>query len=343
MGNSIPRYSLRFNTYVHTNTGRILQFSHLDLVEHVLLLRRVIAHPQLAEQSDTLHAAVNEYCYRMGNKAMFSSFQQETLPWQIDWIWHVHRLHPVAYLRDCQEQIPGSYVIDKRTKTASLFVGNIPQWKSIIQSDEGSPKFKPSIDLVQAVLRQGEFLKKFRNHPLYSANLNRIDQSMYDNAVQNYVSFMKLARSNTIIVPTFDIDLIWHTTMRYPLNYIELSTALCGHVLDHDDSIPSETLQQSYETTAERWKTTYLSNYGETIDRDYLSRSIYPSSCAMIYKTEEQKKKDAQTTSSGGGCGGFWESKKQENQGHSGIEGDSSDSGDGGGGDGGCGGGCGGD
>ncbi len=43
---------------------------------------------------------------------MSTKKQQLKLPWQIEWIWHVHRLHPIAYDKDCQ-QLLDRKLVDK--------------------------------------------------------------------------------------------------------------------------------------------------------------------------------------------------------------------------------------
>jgi hypothetical protein len=58
---------------------------------------------------------------------------------------------------------------------------------------------------------------------------------------------MKLAQKNEMIVPTFDIDLIWHSHMRRPSHYQKFSIAICGFVVDHDDSIEQNILSNNYQ------------------------------------------------------------------------------------------------
>ncbi len=88
-------------------------------------------------------------------------------------------------------------------------------------------------------------------------NLRWMSRETFKRMLQNYLSFMKLAKQNELIVPTFEIDLIWHTHMRFPSSYQIISTALCGFLLDHDDSIQNGILIDAYQKTADRWKTNY--------------------------------------------------------------------------------------
>lgn len=74
----------------------------------------------------------------------------------------------------------------------------------------------------------------------------------FENASQNFVPYTKLSQKSRMIVPTFKIDLILLTVMRYRLKYRELSDALCGHVLDHEDAIPAKKLAKSHGDTVQR-------------------------------------------------------------------------------------------
>ncbi|CAF0954814.1 unnamed protein product [Adineta steineri] len=145
--------------------------------------------------------------------------------------------------------------------------------------------------------------------------------SSFEQIVQNYISFMKLAKKGTMIVPTFDIDLIWHTHMRSPMSYIDFSTTVCGFILNHDDSIDKNVLNVAYENTTNQWKLTYQSEYGQNIDRDCLRNTSYKSSCVMIPIHNQKNRSNQDNSTSGGSCGGWW---WESSHGHS----DSSDSSD---------------
>lgn len=197
----------------------------------------------------------------------------------------MHRLHPVAYFNDCIKQLPNDYVIDK--KFENMAAVEHKRWNPVtfFRSRSNKQILVPSIDLTKAVVRQRKLLEKFQYHELsrqQSMSFYYNDSPWFEPSIQKYVSFLKLARKDTRIVPTFEIDLIWHTHMRYPLRYREVTLALCGFLLDHDDSIDTQTLKDAYQKTAARWKIIYNSEYGQNIDEKYVSRSRFPSSCAMI-------------------------------------------------------------
>jgi hypothetical protein len=86
-------------------------------VEHIFLLQKVIKHSEMTKQGRELDNYIQEYCQRMAQDQVKTTDQQLKLPWQIEWIWYVHRLHPLHYLNDCQEQLSDGLV---DTKARSL-------------------------------------------------------------------------------------------------------------------------------------------------------------------------------------------------------------------------------
>ncbi|CAM4920349.1 unnamed protein product [Rotaria socialis] len=256
---SIPNYKVN----VRTKNGTVFEIYYRDLVDHVLLLRKIISQPRLTEESPLLEAAIQDYCERMLLGSISKKEQQSKLPWQIEWIWHVHRLHPLHYAEDCTKRLSSGEIVDKKINRISSLdycqtdaaPNNLHEHRSYTST------FVPSVDLTKAVIRQRDFLDKFQQHPLFSGDLDP---------------------KNSLIVPTFNIDLIWHTHMRYPRRYIHDTQILCDFVLNHDDSIEKNVLSAAYNQTTKRWKEAYKSNYGETIDRDHLRTNKFTSSCAMV-------------------------------------------------------------
>ncbi|CAF2969868.1 unnamed protein product, partial [Rotaria sp. Silwood2] len=334
---STPRYCANFRT----NDGKIFKLSYRALVDHIVLLRLVTAHPEITEPGETLNYFIEDYCRRMARQEMNTRHQQRALPWQIEWIWHVHRLHPVAYNDDCTKQLSSRQVVDKKYRRVRMKEHERHHSTVFSEPIRNRATFVPSLDLVSAVIRQRDFLQKFQRHHLFSQNLIDVTRDWFEQMVQNYISFLKLAIQGEIIVPTFDIDLMWHTHMRFPAFYQRTSIKLCGFVLDHNDSINNATLADAYQKTADRWRQTYKVNYGENIPKDKLRYSQYVSSCAIIVAPLGASG-DSYGGGCGGGCGG---GAGGGGYGGGGCGGDGG-GGDGGGGDGGgCGGcgGCGGD
>ena len=271
-----------YTSRIETKNEKVFKMTFHSLVEHILLLRQVIHHPQMTEDGEILTNFIDIYCQKMSQGQMQTAQQQVDLPWQVEWIWHVHRLHPLNYLDDCTKQLQCGLIDKQITKINRKPMKKLKR-KTIFPSDTDQLKLVPSIDLKEAVFRQTDFLKKFQNHFLFDLDLEQFQDLQFQRLIQNYVSFIKLATKKQIIVPTFDIDLIWHTHMRYPSHYHGFTRALCGFILDHNDDIQSSTLSNGYEKTAQLWKDNYQTEYGQNVNRQYLMKSKFASSCAVVF------------------------------------------------------------
>ncbi|CAF1274545.1 unnamed protein product [Rotaria magnacalcarata] len=309
MGNSSASLSLpSLTTHIVTKSGSVFRLSYFDLVDHIILLRQVVVHPEMIEKGDKLNYFIKDYCHRMSNNQMMSKYRQSELPWEIDWIWHVHRLHPINYYNDCIKQIPNNIFIDKRIQKLTIDEYHKFDYSNSEKRINNQITFVPSFDLGKAVLSQRDFLDKFQQHELYTFDLRNMSPMKFREIVENYILFMKLARKNAIIVPTFDIDLMWHTHMRYPLNYFQFSKQLCGFLLNHDDSITPQVLNDAYKDTAERWKTAYQSEYGHNVDRNCFRNSMNSIHCTITHDSIVKKQSSHGSYT---GCGGFWSSESE--------------------------------
>ena len=71
--------------------------------------------------------------------------------------------------------------------------------------------------------------------------------------------------SKFFLVPTYDIDLIWHAHQLNPEAYNKDLTQILGKVLNHDDSdsdrTPGHKLQHGFTQTCKLWFETYGSIY----------------------------------------------------------------------------------
>ncbi|UJR16953.1 hypothetical protein I4U23_003851 [Adineta vaga] len=227
-----------------------ITFDHL--VDHILLLRQVIGQPEMIHDEKLLNHSIKEYCQKMAREEILTEYRQSKLSLPILWIWHLHRLYPLTYYKDCTSQLPDGQLCDPS-------ISYFPSFAS--RRQRSYMPFFPSVDLIKAALCQKTFLDKFKKHILYASDLSNIDRSFFPIMVNNYISFLQLGEENQILVPTFDIDLIWHTHLRNPTHYRQTSIELCGFVLNHDDTIKKDILKDAYKNTAQRWNNTYHTNY----------------------------------------------------------------------------------
>lgn len=212
---------------IQTLHNDAFKLSIYDFIDHIQLLREAIEFIDVIQDEDALTFYIDEYCRKIANDEFIIDYHQQRLPWPLIWIWYLHRLHPIAYYNDCTTQLERRQLLDPK----SFYTFSSSSVRSIKRS------FVPSIDLVAASIDQIPFLEKFQEHCLYSWDLERINHTHFHNMVQNYMSFLKSARHKQPIMPTFDIGLIWHTHLQYPIHYRCIATALCGYVLDHNDLV----------------------------------------------------------------------------------------------------------
>ncbi|CAF1363324.1 unnamed protein product [Rotaria sordida] len=113
----------------------------------------------MTQERPELNYYIKDYCKRMSKGKMRTYDQQENLPWQLEWIWHVHRLHSLAYLNDCNKQLSDE-LVDK--KCPKLIIDcdkqdKLKKSKNLFSSNNTNLQFIPSIDLRSAVIRQKDF------------------------------------------------------------------------------------------------------------------------------------------------------------------------------------------
>jgi len=210
---------------------------------HMRLLRHVSSNPDLLKPySKRIITAVDNYSGFIESKAKNGDQAFKHTSPDIIWIWQLHKLHPIRYIRDCRRAykliIPYNY----------MGLNILPY---------SHPPFKPSMDLYAANEFQQGFIEKTK--VFYDSS----DQDIMD-LTQNYIKFLKLVpliEPGKFIVPTIGIDLIWHTHMMVPEWYGFDSKRIAGIVLNHNDTLSSTVLSENLEYTAALWKKTYNEDY----------------------------------------------------------------------------------
>ncbi|KAJ9177456.1 hypothetical protein P3X46_012674 [Hevea brasiliensis] len=206
------------------------------------------------------------------------------VPLDCEWVWHCHRLNPVRYKNDSEELF--GRILDNSNVVSSVQGGIC-----IKQTQEIWNKLYPdepyNFDLTRALstTTNEKFLavEKYTNYDLVSA-VKRQSPFYYqvcrphfnndiflDEAVARYKGFLYLIKRNgeqsikRFCVPTYDIDLIWHTHQLHPIFYCkDLSEAL-GKILEHDDMDPDRTkgkkLDIGFSGTTKQWEETFGTRY----------------------------------------------------------------------------------
>ncbi|CDY63918.1 BnaC07g51250D [Brassica napus] len=199
-------------------------------------------------------------------------------PLDCEWIWHCHRLNPVRYKTDCEELygrvLDNSGVLSSVNGSCNLQTENL--WKRLYPmepydldldkaiSEPVLEKRTTTYDLVSAVKRQCPFY--------YQVSRAHVDNEVFlQEAVARYKAFLYLIKRNRensiklFCVPTYDIDLIWHTHQLHAVSYCKDLTKMIGNVLEHDDTDSDRSkgkkLDTGFSGTTSLWEETFGRRY----------------------------------------------------------------------------------
>ncbi|KAF7809509.1 Glycine-rich domain-containing protein 1 [Senna tora] len=205
------------------------------------------------------------------------------VPLDCEWVWHCHRLNPVRYKSDC-EQLYGR-ILDNFdvVSTVQGICGRQTEeiWNKMypdepynadlinVSSEDisertvGLAKYT-KYDLVSAAKRQSPFF--------YQVSRPHMNSDVFiKEAVARYKGFLYLIKRNKekgikrFCVPTYDIDLIWHSHQLYPVSYCKDLNEALGKVLEHDDMDSDRTkgkkLDVGFSGTTKQWEETFGTRY----------------------------------------------------------------------------------
>ncbi|KAF5181520.1 Glycine-rich domain-containing protein [Thalictrum thalictroides] len=216
-------------------------------------------------------------------KHSMSEIQEGPLvvPLDCEWIWHCHRLNPLRYKADCEEfygrildnkNVVSTIQGESTTQTEKIWKRLYPEEPfeldlSSISSDDDSVNILTEgskYDFVSAVKRQSPFFyqvsKPFMNDGLF-----------LEEAAARYKGFLHMIKRNKersirrFCVPTYDIDLMWHTHQLHPVSYCKNLVKTLGKVLEHDDMDSDrgkgQKLDVGFSGTTMQWEETFGTRY----------------------------------------------------------------------------------
>ncbi|KAG0478119.1 hypothetical protein HPP92_012838 [Vanilla planifolia] len=205
------------------------------------------------------------------------------VPLDCEWIWHCHRLNPVQYIKDCEEfygrildtkYVQSSVQAKLKLEAAETWSKLYPeepfeldQMSALAESSSGEYKGATNsitYDLLSAVKRQSSFYYQVCRPFMH-------DKHFLDESVGRYKGFIHLIQRNwerstrCFCVPTYDIDLMWHSHQLHPLSYQKHMLELLGKVLKHDDTDSDRSkgkrLDNGFSETTKQWEETYGLRY----------------------------------------------------------------------------------
>ncbi|CAM6085943.1 unnamed protein product [Calypogeia fissa] len=210
-------------------------------------------------------------------------------PLDCAWVWHCHKLNPVQYMNDCFQLFgrlvdvgaPGPNVTNGERLAASIWAKAYPDvpYHFIRRGGQapGQPQQKfddlPSkitidYDLIGAMERQTSFYYQVCRPWMYEDRYLQVALERY----RGFLHLIKLAKEKQaegsprpFLVPTYDIDLLWHSHQLCPTAYRADTVKCMDSVLDHDDSDTNREvgakLQTSFVDTCEQWLSTFGTVY----------------------------------------------------------------------------------
>lgn len=117
-----------------------------------------------------------------------------------------------------------------------------------------------AVQLRDAVIRQSEFVDKMNarmwvRSPALEGTLRR--------AIGRYDKFLTLMRlyPKITVVPTLDIDLVWHTHQCTAVAYVKGMKAIVGRFINHDDTIVKEKLGVGFDITRGLFRVHFAQEY----------------------------------------------------------------------------------
>ncbi|PPR07443.1 hypothetical protein CVT24_007709 [Panaeolus cyanescens] len=121
-----------------------------------------------------------------------------------------------------------------------------------------------SVELVDAVVRQGKFVDKMKELKWSAPNfLDKSDARILQHAVARYHAFLDLLATHpgTMLVPTLDIDLVWHTHQLTHSRYWNDCVHYVGRFIDHNDKVEGPHLSNAFDQTGFLWRNRFKVPY----------------------------------------------------------------------------------
>ena len=201
-------------------------------------------------------------------------------PIDIAWVWHLHRLAPLKYAAYCRERFgavlePGASAFrlqtdhDQASADAEDCARTREAWASAYPAEpffwaQGSPagdRQETSLaePMIATAVRQSTFLWQV-SQPGFS------DERFLAAAIERYDMFLRLMGTHGyrqhFYVPSYDVDLCWHTHMlAAPAAYLEETAERAGEPVNHDDSVnqrhKGSKLNTSWADTKKLWRQSY--------------------------------------------------------------------------------------
>ncbi len=220
----------------------------MDLVaasrEHLAFLRDVhLCKRDLYSSESDLKQAVSVYlrCWLPTLKSSFDTGSHPLLPHlDVAWVWHLHKIDPTSYQRDCCRWY--GRVLD-------VPLGMSPFWHSSELSSAHESATDKDLFVEEEFLERISASARSQSKFLWHVRWPEYDNTEFlEESVTRYEMMLRLMKENPtqFIVPTYDIDNIWHTHLAFPCRYVEDCCRLVGRPVHHDDDVGHDRSSTSF-------------------------------------------------------------------------------------------------
>ncbi|RLV88126.1 hypothetical protein JA9_002681 [Meyerozyma sp. JA9] len=140
---------------------------------------------------------------------------------------------------------------------------NYPQFNLVYLTIPRQDTIQIHEDLVGCVVRQGRFVEAINRQDWYGSPTKK---EAISEAILRYSRFLSLLvrfGTTSTLVPTLDIDLVWHTHQLSSYFYFSwcLDNSKDNMVIDHDDKVEESNLNQWFEKTAKLYRSEFKYDY----------------------------------------------------------------------------------
>eukprot|EP01083_Nonionella_stella_P014931 41823_1 len=187
-----------------------------------------------------------------------------TISLEMELVWRIHVLNPQCYVSDCIRKF--GKIIGRTKQWQNHTRHNTTNFRRNVlknQSPANTGFISPDLVMTDAIKRQCKFIRKMiKINMFYPITLADIKA-----AITRYDQFLQAMWApdkpqGLVMVPTLDLDLIWHSHQLNPIGYHSFCTTRSPHrrLVWHDDNLGDDVLRVNGVSTQQFWNSRYGAN-----------------------------------------------------------------------------------
>jgi len=195
----------------------------------------------------------------------------------VAWIWYLHLLHPANYRQYCSSKFGKILFPQPNELTSSKLSFDSSLCLDGANCDITMPTFSDGKSCSWSDLheKQVTFYNKIKRVNLSQGSCKRM--------TIRFLRFLSLVKKNTgIIVPTLEIDLVWHSVLHCPDFYLQLCRHHAGKFIDHNDLMDDEFLSVHFEETKKAYSTIYNEEYSTKLTSNNNTNKATCGGCSGV-------------------------------------------------------------